>query len=406
MTDLAPAQAPPQPALRLWTRNFRLYYAARIFSLIGDSMLPVALSVAAIKLGFGTSGIGFALGAWMIGLAVCTPFGGVLADRFSPKRMMLIAAVARLLIQLVMAGVLASGEPQLWHIVALQLASGVASGLFQPGTASLIPQVTGDVQRANASLRIAESMLNLGGPAIAGVLVAVAGPAVVFTIDAAAFGISALCLAVVRLTPVAVESAGSFWRDLADGWQEFTSRTWLWSVIAIWTVYGLFVFGPSLPLGAAVIIEEHGSTAYGMIMAAFGGGTAVGGLIALRWRPQRPLFAGALVMFGFVAFPLAPILDLPAYLVGAGYLLAGASLAMWGVMWATTVQTKVPANVLNRVYAYDVAGSLVVLSLGRVLAGPAAVLVGTAPLLSASGVFAVACCCVLLSVPAIRTLRR
>jgi MFS family permease len=369
MTDLAPAEAPPQPTTRLWTPNFRLYYAARLFSLIGDSMLPVALSVAAIKLGFGTSGIGFALGAWMIGLAVCTPFGGVLADRFSPKRMMLVAAVARLVIQLVMAGVLASGEPQLWHIVALQLASGVASGLFQPGTASLIPQVTGDVQRANASLRIAESMLNLGGPALAGVLVAVAGPAVVFTIDAAAFGVSAVCLAVVRLTPIAPESSGSFWRDLADGWQEFTSRTWLWSVIAIWTVYGLFVFGPSLPLGAAVIIEEHGSTAYGMIMAAFGGGTAVGGLIALRWRPQRPLFAGALVMFGFV-------------------------------------QTKVPANVLNRVYAYDVAGSLVVLSLGRVLAGPAAVLVGTAPLLSASGVFAVACCCVLLSVPAIRTLRR
>jgi MFS family permease len=389
----------------LWTHNFRLYFAARSLSLIGDAMLPVALSIGVLFIGYGANGVGYSLGAWMAGLAVFTPFAGVLADRFTPRRMMLIAALARLLVQSTMAVAFAVGTPALWQIVVLQLASGLASALFQPGTASLIPQIAGDVQKANATLRIAEALLNLAGPVLAGVLVALAGPAVVFAVDASAFALTAAILLALRLAGRAAATSGSFRRDLVDGWQEFTSRRWLWTVIAIWTLYGLAVFGPALPLGASLIITDHGPTSYGVVMTAFGAGAAVGGVVGLRWKPRRPLAGGAIAMLGFAFFPLMPALGVPAFLVAAGYVIAGASLTFWGVMWSTTVQTHVPAAVLNRVYAYDVAGSLVVLALGRMLAGPIAHFAGERQFMLASTAISIGCCCLLLAVPAIRNLR-
>lgn len=78
--------APPLPGTRLWTRNFGLFFTARIVSMLGDTMMPVAMAVAMISLGYGVSGIGYALGAWMGSFALFVVFGGVFADRFHPCR--------------------------------------------------------------------------------------------------------------------------------------------------------------------------------------------------------------------------------------------------------------------------------------------------------------------------------
>lgn len=75
-------------------------------------------------------------------------------------------------------------------------------------------------------------------------------------------------------------------------------------------------------------------------------------------------------------------------------------------MWATSVQSQVPAAVLNRVYAYDVAGSLIAFPVGQALAGPVAELIGARTLLYVSTLVAVVTFAVLLSVPAVRSLRR
>jgi drug/metabolite transporter superfamily protein YnfA len=234
----------------------------------------------------------------------------------------------------------------------------------------------------------------------------VAGPAVVFGADAATFAVSGLCLLALRVAPPPRTDQPSMWRGLVEGWQEFRSRTWLWAVIVIWAGYGLTVFGPCLPLAATVITQEHGKTALGLAMSAFGAGTALGGVLGLRLRPARPLAAGTVAMFAFALYPLSAALLLPGYLVGAGFAAAGTGFAFWSVMWATTVQTHIPARLLNRVYAYDVAGSLLVLPVGRALAGPAAHLAGTHRVLFASAWLGITGCVGLLAVPAIRNLRR
>jgi hypothetical protein len=242
---------------------------------------------------------------------------------------------------------------------------------------------------------------------VAGALSAGVGAGWVLVLDAATFGVSAVCLRVLRLGPAgAIVNTAPMWRNLAQGWREFRSRTWLWSVILIWSLYGLLVFGPAAPLGGSVIVAEHGSLAYGIVTSVFGAGAVGGGLLALRVRPQRPLAAGAGAVTTFAAVPALVAFPLPVPVIAVGFLCAGVGFAFWNVMWLTTMQTHVPADVLNRVYAYDVAGSTMIVPIGQALAGPVAHLFGLRHVLLASAAFGLVGSAAMLSVPSIRGLRR
>lgn len=405
-TTPGPAKA-PERGTSVWTTNFRLYFGARTGSLLGDAMLPVALSVGLIDAGYGSSGVGYALGAWMAALALCMLFGGVLADRFTPRRMMVLADLARLAIQAGMAVMFATGSTSLAGVVALQFLSGAATALFQPGVASMVPQVATDVQRANGVLRVAESVAGVLGPALAGLLVSFSGPGTVFAIYAATYALSAGCLFALRLEAASDTEAGaeSFLRQLATGWHEFTSRPWLWGVISIFLLYGCFVAGVSLPVGADLVVSDLGSGALGIGMAAFGAGGVLGGFVAIKVRGERPLAAGSLGWALFALYPVMPALRPGIVPLSVGWALAGAGLAYWSVIWATTVQTQIPAELLNRVYAYDVAGSLTSMALGRSLAGPLASVTGQRTLMVLATALGLACTALLLAVPAIRGLR-
>ncbi|MDR3083397.1 MAG: MFS transporter [Streptomyces sp.] len=391
---------------RLWTPNFTFYFTARVVSQVGDTMLPVATAVAMFSLGYGVSGVGFALGAWMGAFALFVVFGGVFADRFHPLPLMIGADAARLLVQLLLACYLWLGHPPLSIMIAGSLIGGVATAMFQPGTSSLVPQVAADAQKANGVLRVSEGYATRAGPALAGTLVAATSPALVFGMDAATFAISGICLLALRLPRLEVDRTASTLTNLRTGWDEFRSRTWLWAVILIWWVLGVFVWGPITPLGAASIIEAHGKAAFGYAEGAFGAGCAVGGLTAIRIRPARPLFGGGLAMLLFPMMPLAAALVPAQPLIMLGYAVSGIGWAFWGVQWSTAVQTQIPEDRLNRVAAYQVAGSILAVPIGQVIAGPASGLVDLHRLLLIATMAAFGCAAALLATPAVRGLRR
>ncbi|MFF3667379.1 MFS transporter [Microtetraspora malaysiensis] len=391
----------------LWTPDFGFYFTGRAVSMLGDTMLPVAISLAVLGAGYGPSGVGFVLASWMAPFAALILFGGVFADRFTARRMMIAADLVRLVSQSVMAAAFAAGTPRLWQIVALSAISGAAAAMFQPGVSSMVPHVASDLQRANATLRVADAIAQLLGPALAGVLVGLGGAGLVFVVDAATFAVSAACLLLMRIRPLpSTEPGSSMLRNLREGWDEFRSRTWMWSVIIIWSVYGVLVFGPLIPLGAALITEGHGRGAYGWIMSAAGAGTVVGGLVAVWFRPSRPLMAGAIAMTLYFFEPLSLALHMPLPVLAAAFAVTGSVWGFWSVMWATSVQTQVSQDVLNRVTAYEVAGSVLSLPLGQALAGPAAERLGTENVLAAGFVVGLAGIAFLLGIPAIRGLRR
>ncbi|MBD0669536.1 MFS transporter [Streptomyces sp. CBMA156] len=406
-TEDRPAEAPPADTPAIWSRNFRSYFTARSAGLLSWAMLPVAVSAGLLSGGYGLDTAGYAM-AFLVGpFAGLVLFGGVLADRFTARRMMIGADLANLAAHVLLAVLFIHGIDHLWQLYALLVVAGTANAMFQPGATSTVPLVARDVQGANGVLRTAEALTGLGGPALAGALVGLGATGWVMVISAVAYGTSAVCLFTLRLGAVPAPPAGeSLWRNLVVGWQEFRARSWLWGVIVIWMVFAVLSWGPQLSVAAGVIVPEHGATAFGLLNCALGAGTVAGGLLAIRYKPAHPLAAGAVAMLAFPLYPLGIVLDWPVWLLAAAQLAVGAGVGVWGVMWATSVQTQVPGEVLNRVHAYEVAGSVGMYPIGSALAGPAVGAFGTDRVLLVGVAVALLTAIALLATRPIRTLRR
>lgn len=402
---MSTTRAAPPGATRTWHRDFWLFFVARAAARLGDMMLPIALAAGLVAHGHGAGAVGAAMASFSACFAGFVVFGGVIADRVDTRRLMVWADIVRVGTQSLVAAMFFAGHVVLWQICLIGAVNGVCAALFQPGVASTIPRIAADVQAANGAIRTVESVMTVAGPAAAGLLIAVTSVGGVFVAHALTYVVSAGCLLALRLSAT-VRERSSFGLDLIEGWREFRARTWMWSVIVVWMILQVTSFGPTPPLVATSLVGGFGSTVYGIVNSVAGLGMVVGGLLAMRLRPARPLRAGALALLGFCAQPLSVACGLPVPAVAAGFAISGAAGAFWGVMWATSVQTQVPGAILNRIHAYEVAGSLAMAPVGQALAGPFSAWLGTAPVLMASGVLAIVLSLVLLAVPAVRDLRR
>ncbi|WP_413966259.1 MFS transporter [Actinacidiphila polyblastidii] len=393
---------------RLWSANFRLYFTARTVAMLGDTMLPVALSAGLLSYGYSAGDIGLVMAASTACFAGLVIFGGVFADRFNARAMMIGADLVRVCSQSLAAYLFLTHTVRLWEVAVIAVVNGTAAAMFQPGVASTVPRVARDVQGANAVTRTAESTAALLGPAFAGVLIGLTSPGAVFVVHASTYATSAVCLVLLRLSPLpprVSRAVNTFRTDLVEGWREFRARTWMWSVIVVWMVFMVCMVGPFTPLAAGQIIPAHGAGAYGLVNSALGGGTAIGALIAMRWRADLPLRAGSIAVFCTCLMPLSVGLALPVAAICGCVFVAGVGSAFWGVNWATSVQTQVPGDILNRIHAYEVAGSVAMVPVGQALAGPASAAFGAAHVLLAGSVVALSVAATLLALPPVRNLR-
>ncbi|WP_052394238.1 MFS transporter [Kutzneria sp. 744] len=393
--------------MRRWNRDFTLFFVARAAARLGDMMLPVALAAGLIRYGYGVGAVGGAMAAFSACFAGFVIFGGVIADRFDTRAVMVAADLTRVVTQSSVAVMFFAGHVVFWQICLVGAVNGLCAALFQPGIASTIPRIATDVQGANSVIRVAESVMGVAGPAFAGLLIGVTSVGGVFAVHAATYLTSALCLLGLRLRRGERPAKRTRFRaDLVEGWREFRARGWVWGVILVWMVLMITTFGPLTPLVATEIITTHGDTAYGLINSIGGAGMAVGGLVAMRLRPHHPLRAGAIAMLGYGLLPAMVAVGAPIWLVGLGFAVTGGVQTFWSVMWATSIQTQIPGSILNRIHAYEVAGSLAMMPVGQALAGPAAGALGAEPVLLIGAVAAVAGMAALLLAPPVRDLGR
>ena len=112
------------------------------------------------------------------------------------------------------------------------------------------------------------------------------------------------------------------------------------------------------------------------MLASVGIGLVIGGLVALRIRPERPLFVGvAAITLLFPPLVLLAI-EAPWPVIAASTLLAGIGIELFSVFWDTSLQAHVPNEVLSRVSAWDGIGSLVLIPVAYAVVGPVADAIG------------------------------
>jgi len=145
-----------------------------------------------------------------------------------------------------------------------------------------------------------------------------------------------------------------------------------------------------------------GARAWGTILASYGGGPILGGLLALGRRPRRPLLVATLANLGFPLPPLALALHLPAVDVAGGALLAGLGSAFGGALSATVTQQQVPAPALSRVAAFNMVGAFAFGPVAFAAAGPVAAAVGPRAVLGFGAAWAALGTLAVLAVPSVR----
>jgi MFS family permease len=390
-------------------RNFRYLFASSTISGLGDGVSVVALVFAVLQVSDSAIALGLVLAARQVTDAAIVLAAGVWADRL-PRHLVLIAvALVQGTVQAITGALVITGSATIAMLVGLQAIYGLAEGFYLPASTGLIPATisAGRLQQANALLGLSRNGTRIVGPAIGGAIVAAGSPGSALLIDAASFGLGALLLVPLRLPSraEAVETK-SFFRELRQGWNEFRRQTWIWTTIVFFGI-GNFAFASYWVLGPIVAKRDlGGAPAWAALTAAFSVGALIGGLLALRIRPKKPLAASCMAAWVFLLQPLGMGLGLPLGVLIAFSVLCGCGLAIHIALWFTVFQQNVPEESLSRVSSYDSFGSFVLLPLGAALAGPVAAVIGVQETLLAAAFVIAVTQAIVYAQPSVHAIRR
>ncbi|MFI8342114.1 MFS transporter [Streptomyces sp. NPDC085639] len=389
-------------------KPFRLFLLARLVSMSGTAMAPVALAFAVLGFDSGPASLAIVLAANTAPQLVLLLVGGVLADRFSRQRVMVTGNLIPAVTQGCVALLVVSGTATTGRIALFAALAGCASALTQPAMNSVLPQLVdpGELQQANALMRLPSNLIRILAPAVGGVLVALVGPELTLGWDAASFAVAALLCSRLGVSGPARTPASVF-RDFKDGWREFSRLFWIWSYVLSGTVVVALWLGGYQLLGPVVAVNGRlGAPSWGIVQGAFAAGLFLGGVVSLTWKPSRIMVACVCANVP-LALPLVALAEgAPLAVLAGAAVLAGIGLDIAIVCYSTAVQEHLPSEVLGRVSSFSSAGELMSVPLGYLVVGAAATSLGTEAVLVWSAVLMTAASLVLLLAPSVWAVRR
>ncbi|MGB2712431.1 MAG: MFS transporter [Conexibacter sp.] len=359
---------------RLWRhKDFRWLFLSQSISTTGDRIVLVALALLVTERTGSPVDLAIVLAAHAAALVAFLLIGGVWADRLPRHRVMLATDLVRGSLHLLLAILIFTDRLEIWQLVAIEVAFGAAEAFFRPAYSGLVPQTVPEelIQEANALNGFTQTVAEFAGPALATGIVLTLGTGAAFAIDSGTFLLSAVLLAFVRPRPRGEPGArSSLVAELREGLREVRSRRWVWVTVVVFSFHLVVGFAPYVVLGPTIAEDGYGHAAtFGWIAASIGLGTATGALVALRWRPQRPLVLGILLTIPFSVLLIGFALGAPLALVLPTAVGSGVGLALFDVWWETALAQRIPPAALSRVASYDWMGSWALLPAGYVLIG-------------------------------------
>jgi MFS family permease len=386
-------------------RDFRLLWTGMAVSLLGDGIFIVAVAWQAYAISDHPSALAY------VGLATSAPqlalllVGGAVSDRFSRRTVLFWADVVRAVAVAALSALVAGGAAHLYELCLAGAVIGTATAFSSPSFDALVPQLVPgpELVQANAIEQFARPLaLQLAGPALGGISVALLHPAGSFALDAASFAFSALC--VRRMAAItgyretsgatgAVGATGAIGpnlrHEIGEGLRYVRSQVWLWGTFLSATFTYLLFVGPTQVLLPYVVRNtlHQGASTYGVVLAAGGVGALIGAIFSgHRPHPRRPM----LWIYGW--WTLATLAVAGYGLASSSWGLASAALVVNGaeaagtVVWATLKQRRVVNSMLGRVSSIDWAISTALLPLSYALTAPVAEALGARRALVGVGV--------------------
>jgi MFS family permease len=411
-----PAPRAQSPYLRLARNaNFSLMWVGQLVSLLGDRVHQIALAFLVAARGNPIEvGITFAMTA--VPNVLLGPLAGALADRWDRRLTMIGCDVIRAVLVLLVP---LAAEVNIGLVYAIAFAVATVSILFRPAKNAIVAQIVDERElvTANSATTVSETVADLLGYPAAGLLVAALAPiiAVAFVIDSATYIVSALLLWVMAVAPSAHAaepfSAGALRREIVDGWLFLRHQAELFSNTVVST-FAQVAVGAEIVcsiLYAQNVLDRSRigyPENYGLLMAAIGLGSIVGGLAigALADRlPKGPMAIAGFAAFGFT-FAVAGFVHDP-FLAIALFFLAGATNMLFLIPNMTLFQERTPQQLMGRVVSTRQAIVFGVMAASMAVAGWLSGIIGADIVLSLGGLVCALAGLSGLLVPAMRNAR-
>lgn len=365
-------------------RNYRIYWVGQLISLTGSWMQSVALGWLVLIL----TNSPFYLG--LVGFTASIPilffslFGGVLADKFSKRNLLITTQILAMVQAFILAGLMVSKVINVWHILFLATFLGTVNAIDAPTRQSFIAEIVSKEYLTNA-IALNSTMFNaarITGPALAGILMTVIGISGIFIINGISF-LAVICsLFLINNVKVNLTNhQNSIWENLKEGFQYIKSSKIIISIIIL--VASFSVFGTSymmlMPVFARDILKV-GASGLGFLMAFSGIGALFGALSLASMGDYKR--KGFLLTAGNLVLPIT----LFFFAISKSFTVS--SIFIFGVGWSmitqmasanSLIQSIVPDNLRGRIMSLYTLTFFGMMPIGSIQGGIIAELIG-APL--------------------------
>jgi len=356
-------------------------FLARFISNFGNGMGPIALAFGILALPNGSANmLGLVLGVTTVLFLIMLPFGGVIADKYGRARMVGLTDMAAGLVLFIQVFYFANGNVPIAVLLITNGFFGLMWGIFWPAFSGLMPAVLPEagLQKGNALNAFMHNAGVILGAAAAGLLIDVFGVAFTLAIDAASFFISGLMIFTFRhLTPRAQHTENTMLDDLLHGWRVFLSFRWIVIIVGAFSFIVMCWAAAENILGPLIALEHfNGPKSWSFVITAESAGLIVGSIIAIKVKPKYPLRFLMLSSFTITFYIWSLAKPQSLLMIAFGAFLFGITLDLWGTLWSTALQRKVPRDSLSRVSSFDAMGSMMFRPIGLAIAAPLSTLLG------------------------------
>lgn len=364
-------------------RNYRLFFAGQSISLIGTWMQRIAMPWLVYHL----TGSAFLLGlvsfAGQIPTFLLSPLAGVVTDKFSKYRVLLITQIISLIQALFLAMLTLSGEIEIWHIVVLSIILGCVNAFDVPSRHSFVIEMVEKKEHLGNAIALNSMMFNgarLIGPSIAGMMLATTSEGVCFLINAISYVFVVISLLLMHIKKNKVDyNPGNMFAEMKEGFRYafgFAPIKHLLILLAVVSLMGSS-YQVLMPVFAKEILRG-GSTTFGFLMGAAGLGALAGAVFLASRETVLKLgriipTAAALFGIGLIALSVTnyfPVSLLFMIIIGLGLMLHTASSN-------TILQTITDDDKRGRVMSFYSLAIMGTAPFGSLLAGSLAKITGT-----------------------------
>lgn len=385
-------------ARALSSRSFALLWFGQTISALGNGAFLTAMAWQVLLLTGSSSLMGVVLVAEMLPQIAFLLLGGVIADRLPRRQVMLWSDSGRFLAVLVIALLGWTHLVQFWQLAALSFFFGLVSSFFSPAYQAIPPQLVTeeDLMSANALTGLSQQVGYLLGPLLGAACVTLIGPPGAFAFDGLTFLLSAMCLLAMRIptetrthepTTASGERSGAssdspslslqtLTRDVREGLDFVRNTPWLWVTIIVSSGVNIGFAGTLQVTLPRLVHDTYGASVW--LLGSLTAVGALGSIIAsvtvgqMGQFPRRGLIAYLAILIGSIALMIFA-LPLPRPIEPAAasvaMLLVECGIGVFGILWLTLLQERVPKDKLGRISSIEMLGSYSLLPVGYLTIG-------------------------------------